>query len=259
MKLGICYMVFDGEELLEFAARAVRSQVDHISVTYQTTSYFGNPSGPELLPLLEGLKSNGLIDELIFFEPDLSIHHKDNELKLRNIGLQASRNAGCTHHISLDVDEFFLANELENAKKIMDEGDYDFSIIPILFYYKKPTYLVTPPQKLIVSFIHPVDNEYTRSIDYPTFPFHMETTRRLKNHQKYKIFTTDEIVMHHMSHVRKDIRKKYQNSDNAQFYKLKEFYNTYDNYKLGGRVCLLPDYLNRKTIEVENIFGVTGF
>lgn len=41
-------MVFDGEELLEFAIKSIRNEIDHISVTYQTTSYFGNPADPEL-------------------------------------------------------------------------------------------------------------------------------------------------------------------------------------------------------------------
>lgn len=255
MKLGICYMVFDGEELLEFAATSIRNQIDHISATYQTTSYFGNPSSPELQVTMERLKTMGLIDELIFFEPDLTLPPKENELKLRNIGLEASRKAGCTHHISADVDEFYKADQLEYAKKVM-EGDYEFSMAPLSTYYKEPTYLVWPEQKLAVSFIHPVTNEYTKDIMQPEFPFRIEITRRLRDRQKYKLFTREECVIHHMSYVRKDIRKKFKNSENGRFYKLERFYGTFDNYKLGERVCLLPEYLNRKTIQVENTFGI---
>lgn len=256
MKLGVCYMVFDGEELLEFAAKSIRSVVDHISVTYQTTSYFGNPSNPDLPQKLKNLKANGLLDEIIFFEPDLSVHHKDNELKLRNIGLEASRKAGCTHHISSDVDEFYKPEEMSYAKEVVEQGDYDFTVVHMETYYKSPTYLVTPTQKLKVSFIHPVRNEYRRDILYPIFPFHMETTRRFRDHEKYRLFEPHEITMHHMSYVRKDIRRKFQNSDNAQFYKLDKFYANYDTYQVGGRVCLLPEYRNRKTVEVENTFGI---
>lgn len=255
MKLGICYMVFDGEELLEFATKSIRSQVDHISVTYQNISYFGNKADPGLLPLLERLKKANVIDELIYFEPNFSLHHKENELKLRNIGLEASRQAGCTHHISADVDEFYKADQLEYAKNVM-EDDYDFSVAPMAVYYKDPTYLVWPIQKLVVSLIHPVTNQYIKDIPYSIFPFSIETTRRLGKCNKYKLFTKDEFTIHHMSYVRRDIRKKYQNNDNAQFYKLDKFFKTFDNYKLGDRVCLLPDYLNRKTIQVENTFGI---
>jgi len=253
MKLGICYMVFDGEELLEFAIKSIRGSIEFISVTYQTTSYFGNPASPELLPLLERLKSQGLIDNLIFFEPDLSIHHKQNELRLRNIGLEASRNAGCTHHISADVDEFYKADQLEFAKKVMDEGDYDFSVANSMNYYKEPTFLVTPNQNLLVAFIHPVDNEYEINKD---FPFKIEITRRFVKYDRYKIFDKDEFTIHHMSYVRKDIRKKFANSDNGQFYKIEKFMQNFNTYKVGGRVCLLPDFLNRKTVLVENTFGI---
>lgn len=256
MKLGICYMVFDGEELLEFAAASIRNNVDFISVTYQTTSYFGNPSDADLLPLLKRLQSRKLIDKLIHFEPDLSVHPKFNELKLRNIGLDASRKAGCTHHISADVDEFYKSDQLEYAKDVMANGDYDFSVASLATYYKDPTFLVVPDQKLLVSFIHPVTNEYNSSILYPKFPFHMETTRRFTRHEKYKVFTNEELTIHHMSYIRKDIRKKFQNSDNGRFYKIDKFVEKFDRYKVGDRVCLLPDFMNRKTVLVENTFGI---
>lgn len=252
MKLGICYMIFDGEELLEFAIKSIRNQIDHVSVTYQTTSYFGNPSDPKLPELLHQLKDKKLIDEVIYFEPDLSVHPKVNELKLRNIGLEASRKAGCTHHISADVDEFYKADQLEYVKNVMKD-DYDFSIVSLTTYYKDPTYLIVPIQKLIVSFIHPVDNEYNINSE---FPFLMESTRKLKKCQKYKVFDINEFTIHHMSYVRKDIRKKFNNSDNGRFYKIERFISNFDKYKLGDRVCLLPDFINRKTILVDNIFNI---
>lgn len=246
-------MVFDGEELLEFAARSIRNQVDHISVTYQTTSYFGNKADSSLLATLQRAKTANLIDELVHYEPDLSLHHKENELRLRNLGLELSRKAGCTHHISADVDEFYKAEELEYAKNVM-ENDHDMSVATLLTYYKDPTFLVYPIQKLLVSFIHPVTNEYNRDIHYPTFP--METTRRLVNHTSPRLFAKEEFIIHHMSYVRRDIHKKFQNSDNARFYKLEKFMKVFNNYKLGDRVCLLPDYINRKTVQVENTFGI---
>ena len=87
-------MVFDGEELLEFAVKSIRNVIDYISVTYQDVSYFGNKADPNLLPYLENLKKEGLIDEILFYKTDLSIHHKQNELNLRNLGLEESKKAG---------------------------------------------------------------------------------------------------------------------------------------------------------------------
>lgn len=253
MKLGICYMVFDGEELLEFAVKSVRTQIDHISVTYQTTSYFGNPSSPDLPAIVDKLKSDGLIDEAIHYEPDLTLTPKDNELRLRNIGLNASRKAGCTHHISADVDEFYRVDQLEYAKRTMDA---DYSVAYLATYYKDPTYLVVPVQNLMVSFIHSVEFEYNRQIKYPEFPFRMEETRRFADCKSYKVFSKEEITIHHMSYVRRDIRKKLNNSDNGRCYKKEKFVAVFDSYKLGDRVCLLPDFLNRKTTQVENVFGI---
>lgn len=252
MKLGVSYQVFDGEELLEFAVKSIRLEADHITVVYQTTSYFGNPSDPELPNIVNQIKSLGLIDELIHYEPNLSLHHKQNELIIRNLGLEASRKAGCTHHISADVDEMVIPEQLAYTKKEMEKDNYDFSVATYAIYYKDPTWLVTPSQNLQTTFIHPVDNEYTMRDD---FVFPIEYTRKFIRQEKYRVFSPEEILIHHMCYVRKDIYKKYKNSDNGRFHR-KNFYKTYENYQLGGLIALLPDFLNRRTTKVENIFGI---
>lgn len=254
MKLGISYIVFDGEELLEFAIKSIRKEVDHISVVYQTTSYFGNESGSCLERLLIELKKQGLVDETIHYEQDKSVHHKQNELRIRNIGLDASIRAGCSHHVSCDVDEFYKPEQFNFAKKFMYENDFDFSTVPMLYYYKKPTFLVWPPQDLHVSFIHPVGNRYC--ISPKGFPLLMETTRQLKNFDKIYKFNREEIEMHHMSYVRKDIKKKFKNSDNARFYQVEKFIDRLEKHEVGDKVFLLPDYINRRTKLVENAFNI---
>lgn len=256
MKLGICYMVFDGEELLEFAARSIRSEVDHISATYQTTSYWGESAGPDLVPTMERLKKEGLLDEIIFYEPNLTIKPKEHEERLRNIGLEASKKAGCTHHISSDVDELCKPNELAYAKKVMDEGDYDFCMAPYVVYYKEPTWLIHPRQNLSITLVHKIDKHYDRKLTRNEFPFGIEPTRMLKGCKTWKEFALDEITVHHMSFVRKDVRKKMKNNDNKNFYNVRRLCGHHDNYKLGDTVFLLPDWRNRKTIEVENHFGI---
>ncbi len=249
MKLGLCYMVFDGEELLEFAAAAARSQVDHISVTYQTTSYFGNPCDSDIQRLLERLKQDGLVDEVVHFTPNLSLHPKENELNLRNLGVEMSKRAGCSHHISCDVDEFYEAHQIKYAKEQVE--DYDFTMVPYLNYYKDPTYLV-PNQNLFITFIHPVSNKYSSKAPVPR----IEITRRLEKHDNYKIFKAEEVTMHHMSYIRKDIMKKFNNSCNKPYYDMRRFMKDFENHKVGDRVALIPDYLNRRTVLVENRFGI---
>lgn len=142
MKIGICYMVFDGYELLEYAIRSIRNVIDYVSVTYQDISYFGNKADPELKEKLFDLKSKGLIDECIFYETDLSLTQKQNELNLRNLGLEYSKKNNCTHHISSDVDEFYKESEFLNIKNEIKNLDFDYSMVHQEIYYKKPTYMV---------------------------------------------------------------------------------------------------------------------
>lgn len=251
MKLGVCYMVFDGFELLEYAARSVRTQADFVAATYQSTSYFGNPAEPGLEATMKKLLRDGLLDEIRHFEPNLKIHHKQNELALRNLGLAMSRKAGCTHHVSADVDEIYKPDELAYAKNNL--GDADHSLATYAMYYRRPTYLIQPSQKLQTTFIHPVNNPYEMN---DTLRY-IEPTRRPKYRDKVRIFTENEITIHHMSYVRRDIRWKLANSDNGRCYrKLDKFVEDFNNYKLGGRVCIAPDFMNRKTVEVDNIFGI---
>lgn len=236
-------MVFDGEELLPFAINSIRKEVDFISVIYQTTSYYGNSHEPT--PTLNTLD----IDQLIHYEPNLTLPPKQIELNIRNLGLQLSRNAGCSHHISLDTDEFYDPEQLAYAKTI----NCDMSIVPMELYYKEPTFLVYPPSKMLVSFIHPVENEYAI---LPKYPYPIEQTRRLKQFNNVKVFSRGEVVMHHMSYIRKDIRRKLSNTSNGKNYNIDEFEQKFNTYKLGDRVCLLPDFLNRRTKLVENKFNI---
>lgn len=241
-------MVFDGVELINYNINSIRKQVDFISVIYQTTSYFGNKSNSNQFDILKNTKA----DKIIHVEPDLNVHHKINELNYRNLGLSLSREAGCTHHISFDVDEFCMPKQLEYAKQTF--GDNDCSIIRNDYYYKKPEYLIVPDQELIVTFIHPVDNEYFVSQD-PKFK-KIETTRRHKNSNKIRLYEKNEITLHHMSYVRNNIRQKLENSDNGRFYNIDKFVDDFNKYQLGDRLRIVPDFMNRKTTLVENFFNI---
>lgn len=252
MKLGVCYMVFDGEELLEAAIKSIREQVDFVAVTWQKMSYHGNLNDTDLEPLLNKLQSQGLLDKAIFFEPNLKQTPKENELKLRNIGLQASRDAGCTHHISFDVDEFIESQQLKFAKETF--SDNDCSMIRNVYYYKKPTWRMHPNIKNNwVSFIHPVTTEYSM---IPKYPHRIEITRRLTPYDKCRIYTEDECVMHHMTYVRKDMAKKLRNSMTGKLYEIDQFVEEFNKYQLGDKLVVAPDFLTKRTVLVNNIFNI---
>ena len=228
-------MLFDGEELLPFQSR---KHFDFVSVVYQTTSYFGNTREP---PVLNGF------DEVVHYTPDLKLHPKENELRLRNIGRELSKNAGCTHHLSSDVDEFYFDDEILKAR---DEiSDEDFTMVHSATYYKDPTYRVKNFD-ILEPFVVPVDNPYEM---IPRYPFRIEITRRNSRYERYKVL---DFTMHHMSYVRRDIRKKFANSCNQKYYQIDKFVSDYDKHRVGDRVCLIPDFRNRQTELVENHFNI---
>ena len=92
-KLGVSYSVWDGEEMLEFAIRSIRSEVDYVNVVWQKLSWFGTMCSDELEPTLERLKNEGLIDELIFFTPDLKAIPAENEAKKKKHGAESRKKS----------------------------------------------------------------------------------------------------------------------------------------------------------------------
>lgn len=248
MKLGISYAVFDGDELLEYAIRSIRDVVDFVSVVWQSVSYFNQPAPCGLLSRLQKLN---LIDEIVHHDQDFTIGGKANELNIRNTGVRLSAAAGCTHHISADVDEFYQPDQLSHVKHMA--GGRDCIIVGLTNYYKRPTYQIVPDQNHLVSFIHPVDNMYSMSA---RFPVRIEITRRLNRSDRYLIIPKEKFVIHHMTYVRKNIRRKLENSPTGQMVNIDKFVAAFDKYHLGDRLCIAPDFCNRKTVLAPNIFNI---
>lgn len=251
MKLGISYPVFEGEELLEYTLGSIRSEVDFISVVWQKTSYFGKSASPSLESTLKSLRGRGLIDVLCCYEQDRGKTVKGNELAVRNCGLGLAREAGCTHHISADVDEMYLGSQLGYAKSLA--VGCDCLVVPLANYYRRPYWRVFPDQGHVVPLIYGVCCEHDMGVD---FPFVVDVTRRLRGVGVCRLLGEGEFLVHHMTYVRRDIRKKLENSPTGSFYKLDKFVVDFDKYELGGRLCIAPDLINRRTVLVENIFGI---
>ena len=140
IKLGAAYNAFDGEELLEASIRSLRAGgVDFVCVVYQTTSNFGSACSERLVPLIERLQRSGMVDVALLYEPrrfhsalerrrlvstramadslgtDLSNLGDQflNEVSKREAGRQECAKAGCTHFMSVDCDEFYVASQLQ--------------------------------------------------------------------------------------------------------------------------------------------------
>ena len=253
MKLGVSYNIFDGEELLENSIKSIRKNVDYISVVYQEVSNFGNPCNDNLVPLLNRLKNEGLVDEIFKYRPQTQRGGHFNEINKRNIGLSLSEGVKCTHHMAMDSDEFYTDEQFKFLKKEMIEGDYDSSCCQMVTYYKEPKYRLDPKEDYYVSLIYKIQNgkQYVMGLPFPTL---VDPTRRMEG-GKCKIFTRDEIEMHHMSYVRKDIRKKLQNSSaSPNFKNIDKIVNYYDSWEypnqglMGGAPDKLFDIIKVKEL-----------
>ena len=208
MKLGISYNLFDGEELLEPSIKSIRDNVDYISVVYQTVSNFGNPCDEGLVPLLEGLVSEGLVDEIFEYRPNINKGGHYNEIRKRNLGLTFSESADCTHHMAMDSDEFYTDEQFKFMKQTMLDGNYDSSACQMTTYYKDSTYRLDPKEDYYVSLPFKIEQGKDYVIGCP-FPVLVDPTRRMKT-SNCRIFTREEIEMHHMSYVRKIYVRRYR-------------------------------------------------
>lgn len=257
MKLGVSYNVFDGEELLKKSILQIRNQVDYISVVFQKTSNYGNSASDDLTSLISELYKENLIDNAYQFEPQIHNGPHWNEIVKRNIGLHLSRENGCTHHMSMDTDEFYVTEEFINMKKIIEDGDYDSSACQMTTYYKLPIYRIDPKEDYYVSLIYKIRNNVNYNLGHP-FPVLVDPTRRM-DAGKCKIFTREEIEMHHMSYVRNNISSKVNNSSaKVNFHtSIPSFIEKFNNWKEGEKGIMLglpPREVD--LIKVENLFNI---
>jgi hypothetical protein len=255
MKLGVSYNVFDGEELLEGSIKQIRSEVDYISVVYQTVSNFGNKCDDNLIPFLEDLKNRNLIDEIYEYKP--TVHNGGgNEINKRNIGLELSKKNGCTHHMSMDTDEYYQTEQFSNLKNIIKNYGFDSSYCQMKSYYKTWEYQLDPPEEYYVSLIFEIkeDSKYTPGLPAPVL---VDPTRKMSNRTKPVVFKRTDIEMHHGSYIRNDISKKLINSSAKNIYvkDIDKLINHYTNWEFPNKVLWAGNPIKTLTVKkVDNLF-----
>jgi hypothetical protein len=259
MKLGLSYNIWDGEELLPYSIKCIRDSVDYISVVYQTISNFGEKASDNLLEFLNELKNIGLIDELYLYNGYINTEptatNQDQEVEKRNIGLILSKNNGCTHHMSVDVDEFYIKSQFDYMKNVMTK--YDAGFCRHIQYYKDSIYRKEPMEQEYVSTIVKI-NDNTKYIFEQQCPVAVDPTRKTNN-TNYKIFDRSEIEMHHMSFIRNDLRKKLENSAcrPGLVATNKQVIEYYDKWTYPNPIMWAGGVLN-KVVLVPRIFNISG-
>jgi hypothetical protein len=209
MILSASINLFDGEELLDAKLRALRSEIDHISIIYQTRSYGGNPCSPQLIGILDQLVKQGLVDELLEyqFEPDPFANPQIFEADKRTRGLELARKFGATHFITMDADEFILPEAMAYAKQQVIEHDYDATACKLIDYWISPRYQVRGLAEAWGDYLYvPLIYKIRPGIAFTAEKIHehyfciADTTRKLPTQNPHRL--DDHVIMHHMTTIR---------------------------------------------------------
>ena len=261
-KLGISYNIFDGEEILPFALENLRKFADFSVIIYQTTSNFGNEN-PNLLPKLEKLKKDGLVDMLFEYKPDIQKDDNGeviwqngsfNEIKKREIGLNICRDNGCKIYMTLDCDEFYDHVQFKWAIKDFEEGGYDTSFTNLLTYYKLPTMELHPPEKWFQPLFYKI-KKGTKFEFFKDYPIFTDRTKMVKA-GKMKVYKREEIQQYHYAYVRDNIRVKVENSSSkGEKWMSEAIIYHFENWKM-GKCAFLIGMQKYDLKEVENKFDI---
>lgn len=266
MKLVLVYNVFDGIELLPYAARAVREHVDYIMVHYQKKNWYGKELEEDPTILLNQLLNEGLIDEVRLFDDfipaafgDWSVS-KQHEKRKRTISKLWARQNEFTHYIESDIDEFYTPEQFSAAKKLIEDHNYDSTSCRLYDYFLSPTLMKENPNPINVPFICSLTTADNRGFG----DIHVDPTRTVAGYSgNHYHFKNDELMCHHMETVRKDLIMKYSSTSRRylkynEIDKLVEILKTSkNNEEVNLQGMIFPD--NFKVIKVENIFNIPEF
>jgi hypothetical protein len=254
MKLGISYNVFDSEELLEGSIKQLRNLSHYISIVYQKKSNYGNDCNSNLENFLQYLKDSKLVDEIVEYNPEMNNPHL-NEVNKRNVGLEISRRNLCTHHISMDCDEYYITEDFKKVMEDIENNGYESSFCQMKTYYKDWEHQYLIPEEYYVPLIFKIKDGVIYRFNEPC-PVDCDPTRKMKV-VKFKIYERNDIEMHHGSYIRNNIEKKLINSSALVNYSnnLNALISHYKNWRDGdpGFVAGVPCKVI-ELIKVNKIF-----
>ena len=165
--------------------------------------------------VLEYILANGHDSrvEFIQLEPMRGQKPLFNETRKRNHGIDIAGEKGFTHFLIADADEFYVAEDVIEEKKRFDNPSLNGLVCGSFVFVKSPLYWTDTYTR--VAFIQKVTKDVSVG-NFKGFPFayhgktaFIDPSRRI-SHTKGIEFS--EIMMHHMSYIRKNIDLKIENS-----------------------------------------------
>lgn len=203
MRLCLIYNVWNDWDLLDHSVRIMEPLVDGIIVVASSRSNYG-----EISPVPERW-----VNRVIFREPKFHVP-MHSETDKRNYGLDVARKAGYTHFLTIDADEFYEPEPFLKAKELFKNPNLKGLVCNCQTYFNNSG-LTMGLDTTLVPFIH----ELTPTIKHDfnqKYPFawidgkiRIDPTRSLNINSGVERI---DLIMHHMSWVRKDLEKKVRNS-----------------------------------------------
>jgi hypothetical protein len=255
MKLAACYTVFDGMELLNKAIETIRPHLDLVIICYQTTSNNGKLMSDPDVEILKTFVGKHI---LLSYNTDLSVNAKTNERRKHTMMIDKARQLGATHFIMGATDHFYDPMEFDFAKRLVDEMDFDATFTGMYTYFKHPTWQITPIEEYFMPFICKM-YPHTTIDRVKNFPLLVDPSVQMNTWDNWYLFKQFEIMLHHYSLVRKDIKGKFINAASpwkpSQIEQFTKDWNEYDikenpgiMYFQGRKVKVVRDYFDLSPI-----------
>lgn len=209
MTIAAVYNVWDGIELLRYSVKNIKPLVDAVYIVWSRRSNRGEDSD-EFNP--EDFKDCVLIQS----EPAYRNNPSESEREKRNVGLNAVRNAGFTHFIMMDCDEFYDPKDFKREKKRIEKHDLNGLVCDVTVFFAKPTLSIGKDPSTFVPFIQKITPrlKYRMNKGYP-FAYDSNGGLRIDPTRHLNVshgVEWSDITMYHYSWVRKDLQKKARNS-----------------------------------------------
>lgn len=256
-------VAFEGCEHAKNIFSEIREYVDYILVCLQKVSYHGEPIEQYDIDEILMCQKAGLVDEIIWYDPDLSYLQQENfdpktprilETEKRNMMIDALEKAGCSHDIIIDSDEFYDAKQFKFAKESFDKSDeMHVTYCQYMNYYRDYKHVMLWPFPAYVPFIADIRFRYVYengSFDRPSDPTRRYFVPTDDECKEFHIFNWNVIHMHHLSWIRKSIEKKLDAWSSKKYFDnvhgLKDTcLERYINYRDGQNAIILfnvPNY-----------------
>lgn len=245
MKLALSYTIF-GTELLNQSIANIIDLVDVVLICYQETSNTGN-----FKPFLWSHHYNPKI-KLVKYEPNLSVNTKVNERLKHQLMIDTAKQLECTHFLLSATDHFYKKDEFLKAREIAVYQDVTFTAM--YTYFKHPTWQITPIEDYYMPFICKLGPR-TRISNQVKYPLRVDPSVRIEPYTKWYLFKENEIMLHHFSMVRKDMKAKFENAASSIGRNNPEYLEEWERYDIEANPGI-QYFKGRKVKIVDNYFNL---